>query len=354
MLGAFERSWVALAAITSLAACGSNGHPTPDGSALVAVDASESIDGSDATPTDASGPTDDADVTGDASYVDADAPSDAGEADAGPDSGTVEDPACARLRTERVAVSPPDSMGSSVATCTAGSMATAAEEATLRRINYYRTLVGLEPVVLDPDVLDVTNTQALALSAAASQSVSAALLSTASATCSTPGSRTAALSSICGMGTTAASVVDLILSTTSTFEPRGALLHPTLASTAFGSVGNYAAIRIFDRNASIPLPDFVAYPPAGVVPSGLPGTQTFTIAMATGLSAATNVSVSVDGGSSVVVSSTYVANTLSWPLVAFSPPGGAASIEGGHSIHVVVDLATLADVTYDVTFVDCP
>lgn len=206
----------------------------------------------------------------------------------------------------------------SVSTCTAGRCSQATAVAVIKRINYFRRMVGLNSQCqLDTSLYQQEQEAALL------QSANNALSHTppTSWTCYTSLGSTGCASSNLALGYTSTSAITAFLSDDGIGnEPVGHrrwILHSRKQTFSFGSTSNAMALYVLRNDTNSIVPSFIAYPPNGYMPRTLvPNRWSFSIPGAN-FSAAT-VSMTGPGGAVIpvtIISSTangYGDNTMVW------------------------------------------
>ena len=206
----------------------------------------------------------------------------------------------------------------STATCNAGTVAQATHAAVIKRINYFRRMVGLN----DHCTLDSTlfpQQQETALIMDANHSLNHNPPNTW--LCWTATAASGAGASNLALGSHSSSAITAFMNDFgSGNEPVGHrrwILHSRKQKFSYGSTEGAMALYVFANDTNTIVPDFIAYPPKGYVPQTLVfGRWSFSIPGAD-FSAAT-VTMTGPGSTTVpltVVSSTangYGDNTIVW------------------------------------------
>lgn len=206
----------------------------------------------------------------------------------------------------------------SVSTCTAGRCSQATADAVIKRINYFRRMVGLNSQCkLDTSLYQQEQEAALL------QSANNALSHTppTSWTCYTTLGDLGCSSSNLALGYNSTAAITAFLSDDgSGNEPVGHrrwILHSRKQTFSFGSTSNAMALYVFRNDTNSVIPSFIAYPPSGYMPRTLvPNRWSFSIPGAN--FAAATVTMTGPGGAVVpvtIISSTangYGDNTLVW------------------------------------------
>ncbi len=231
------------------------------------------------------------------------------------------------------AISNPGWTGST-STCNAGSVSQASHDAVIKRINYFRRMVGLN----DNCTLDTTlfaQEQETALMMSANNQLSHAPPMTW--LCYTSMGADGAASSNIALGYNSSNAISAFIrddgSGNQDVGHRRWILHSKKNKFSYGSTSNAMALYVFSSFSNPSVPAFIAYPPNDYIPQSLiPGRWSFGIPSAN-FSAATVTMTGPSGAVALnVVSSTasYGDKTIVW-----EPTG--------------IDLSNVNDVEYTIT-----
>lgn len=184
---------------------------------------------------------------------------------------------CSAWRAAQTRREPGDGFSASTATCDRGALTRAALDDALVRLNFFRWLAGLGPVVDDARGDEVA--QACALVSAWNPAGPQAHFPQSSATCySADGAQGAGSSNIAWGARDAADAIDLWMidfGNESTFGHRRWLLNPPLNPVGLGhyrggnNYGSASCLSVFGGSGSGPRPDVTAFPPPGFSPTAL-------------------------------------------------------------------------------------
>jgi hypothetical protein len=167
------------------------------------------------------------------------------------------------------AVTNPDWTGST-ATCTAGTVSASASAAVIKRINYFRRLVGLN----DDCTLDTSynvQEQEAALMMSANNSLNHNPPTTW--LCYTTAGHDGAASSNLASGTNTSGSITAFINDGGTGNyfvgHRRWILQGSKQKFSFGSTSNAMALYVFANGSNTHIPAFIAYPPKGYIPQTL-------------------------------------------------------------------------------------
>jgi hypothetical protein len=223
----------------------------------------------------------------------------------------------------------------STATCNAGICSQASNLAVIKRINYFRRLVGLN----DQCILDTTKNsqqQETALMMSANNSLDH--MPPMTWLCYTTAGATGAGSSNLALGPNSSSAIwGFIRDDGSGNAPVGHrrwILHSRKQRFCYGSTDDAMALYVFYTDTNTIIPSFIAYPPKGYVPQQLIPTR-WSLSIPNADFSAATVSMTGPTGTipTTIVSSTdngYGDNTIVW-------------------VPVGVDISNASDVPYTVT-----
>lgn len=228
------------------------------------------------------------------------------------------------------------SWSGNVSTCNAGRCSNAASEAVIKRINYFRRMVGLnDNCELDTSLIQQQQDAALMLSANGALSHNPP---TTWSCYTTSGSQGCQTSNIALGYHSSAAITAFIFDDGSGNEPVGHrrwILHTNKKYFTYGSTSNAMALYVLRSTTNSNPPAYIPYPPKGWIPKQLvPARWSFSIRSANFSSA--TVSMTGPGGANVpvtVISRTangYGDNTIVW-----TPTG--------------IDTTSPTDVSYTVT-----
>ena len=221
-------------------------------------------------------------------------------------------------------------------TCSAGTVSQTTHNAVIKRINYFRRMVGLnDQCTLDTTLFAQQQETALIMSAnnALNHNPPNTWL------CWTSTAAAGAGSSNLALGSNSSGAVSAFIQDNGTGNQvvghRRWILHSRKQEFSYGSTNNAMALYVFNSDTNTVVPDFIAYPPKGYVPQSLVYSRWSLGIPGAGFGGAT-VSMTGPGGTSVpstIVSSTdngYGDNTLVW-----EPTG--------------INTTSTADISYTVT-----
>ena len=227
-----------------------------------------------------------------------------------------------------------------------------------RRLNLYRWLVGLEPVVLDSNANNNTQHCATTMSAAG---VFTHYLDE-SHRCYTPEAGSGAGSSNIASGVrNAADSVDLYIFDrgVGSLGHRRWCFNPRMGRTGFGWRGNYSCMYSFDQSGRGSTPEYVAYPAPGFFPRAAVGGE-WSFSSST-YSITSNVAIAITRLSDmtpVTVSNIErkSGNYGSMAIVGFSPSSSEVNMPGEYEV-VITGLkqgGMDTSVAYRVNLTSCP
>lgn len=224
------------------------------------------------------------------------------------------------------AVSNPGWTGST-GTCTAGTVSQATHNAVIKRINYFRRMVGLnDHCTLDTTLFAQEQQTALIMSANGQLSHNPP----SSWLCWTQAGADGAAASNIALGYHSVNAVTAFINDFGTGNEmvghRRWILHSRKQSFSYGSTGDAMALYVFRNDTNTIVPDYIAYPPKGYVPQSLVFTRwSFSIPNAN--FAAATVTMTGPGGAAIpltVISSAangYGDNTIVWQPTGISTSG---------------------------------
>ena len=231
-------------------------------------------------------------------------------------------------------------------TCSAGTVSQTTHNAVIKRINYFRRMVGLnDQCTLDTTLFAQQQETALIMSAnnALNHNPPNTWL------CWTSTAAAGAGSSNLALGSNPSAAVSAFIQDNGTGNQvvghRRWILHSRKQEFSYGSTNNAMALYVFNSDTNTVVPDFIAYPPKGYVPQSLVYSRWSLGIPGAGFGGAT-VSMTGPGGTSVpstIVSSTdngYGDNTLVW-----EPTGIITTSTADISYTVTVSGITGADST---------
>jgi hypothetical protein len=208
-------------------------------------------------------------------------------------------------------------------TCTAGTVSASSDAAVIKRINYFRRMVGLnDNCTLDPSLN--SQEQEAALMMTANNSLSHNPPTTWS--CYTQAGHDGAASSNLASGTNSSDAIWAFIndygSGNTAVGHRRWILHSRKQRFCYGSTTSAMALYVFFTDTNTHVPSFVAYPPKGYVPQQLLSSRwSFSIPNAD-FSASTVMMTGPSGNVPLtVVSSTangYGDNTIVWEPIGIS------------------------------------
>lgn len=348
-----------------------NTNTTTDAGTTAASDAATD----DGSATEDAGAAEDAGVAGDAGALDADAtPVDRGSPpDSGPpqncDFGFVlrgaacvpdapepfatrtEQELCTRWNMDRIYVDEWSPTPNSIDTCDRGTFSVEGRENALRRLNLYRWVAGLDPVLEDPARLDTQQACAVIQKAMGALSHQPA----PDAPCYSPEGAQGAGSSNLALGATAAESVDLYVDDRGIFSlgHRRWVLNPFMGETTFGVVPPASCMYSFSMSGSGRFGTIVSWPPPGFAPvNGANGRWSFASSMYRVLQE-TTVEVAADGGPFVAIEADVLGGGFGWETyLAWDPPPNGW--QPGHTFVVAIRGTSGGDFTYAVRTTACP
>jgi hypothetical protein len=211
----------------------------------------------------------------------------------------------------------------STTTCTAGTVSASSDIAVIKRINYFRRLVGLnDNCTLDPSLNSQEQEAALMMSANSSLSHNPPT----TWSCYTQAGHDGAASSNLALGNNSSSAIwafiDDFGSGNSAVGHRRWILHSRKQRFCYGSTSSAMALYVFFTDTNTHVPSFIAYPPDGYIPQQLISSRwSFSIPNAD-FSASTVTMTGPSGNIPLtVVSSTangYGDNTIVWEPVGIN------------------------------------
>ncbi|MCF2445614.1 hypothetical protein L0657_16740 [Dyadobacter sp. CY345] len=190
--------------------------------------------------------------------------------------------------------------------CLPGTVSQASHDAVIKRINYFRHLVGLnDDCVLIPSMFSQLQEAALMMTANNQLSHNPP----ASWKCYTSAGKSGAGTSNIALGAGSASAITLFMfdngSNNADVGHRRWILHSTKQKFSYGSTANAMALYVFSQDNNTKIPEFIAYPAKGYMPHPLvPERWSFSIPAAD----FSNASVTVAGISGNVPVSIVSAN----------------------------------------------
>lgn len=219
--------------------------------------------------------------------------------------------------------------------CNAGTLSQDTQDKTIRRINYFRRMAGLN----DDCTMDATlfaQEQQTALMLSANNALSHA--PPTSWLCYTTSGATGAASSNIALGVHSSGAITLFMNDFGTSNTavghRRWLLHSNKTQFSHGSTNNSCAISVFATGTNTQVPDFIAWPPEGYVPQtlifgrwslGIPGAN-FSSASVTMTGPSGNVSLNI-----LPIQNGYGDNTLVW-----EPSGIVTTSDNDQTYNVTV------------------
>jgi hypothetical protein len=236
-------------------------------------------------------------------------------------------------------------------TCTAGTLPQSTHDAVIKRINYFRKLVGLNSnCTLDASLFG--QEQEAALMMTANNQLNHAPPSTW--TCYTSAGYAGAASSNLALGYHSSDAITVFINDFGTGNERVGhrrwILHSRKQKFSYGCTSNATALYVFNADTNTQVPDFIAYPPGAYIPQtlvfgrwsfGIPNAN-FSAATVTMTGTSGNVPLSVVSNNAVG----YGDNTIVW-----APTGIDLTNDADVSYHVVVSGITgaaQASYAYDV------
>lgn len=155
-------------------------------------------------------------------------------------------------------------------TCNSGVVSQESHDAVIRRINYFRHLVGLnDDCVLIPSMFPQLQEAALMMTANNQLSHSPP----ASWSCHTAtGAAGAGISNLALGSSSSAAITAFIIDNGSNNAPVGHrrwILHSTKQKFSYGSTANAMALFVFSQDNNTKIPEFIAYPAKGYMPHPL-------------------------------------------------------------------------------------
>ncbi len=231
------------------------------------------------------------------------------------------------------AIAVPSGSTANVNTCNPGTTSVDAQHATLTTENYFRSMLGLKPVVMSGSWS--TGDQAAALMMYANGTITHSPPS--SWTCYTSAGADAASKSNLALATPELSPGDAIAAyiddhgNESDLGHRRWMIDPGLTQIGFGQVdgskGSYNAVQVttgYLTDAPAGSPAYVPWPAAGYVPEALvPIKNTWSVSASDLWVDMSTATVRVtSGGSSVPVTITHLPNGYGKPTVEFTLPSG--------------------------------
>lgn len=222
----------------------------------------------------------------------------------------------------------------STSTCDAGSVSQASHEAVIKRINYFRRMVGLN----DNCTLDTTlfaQEQETALMMSANNQLSHSPPNTW--LCYTSSGASGAASSNIALGYNSSTAIWAFIrddgSGNQDVGHRRWILHSRKEKFSYGSTSNAMALYVFATGANTQIPSFIAFPPNDYIPQTLvPARWSFGIPLANFSSATVTMT-----GPSGTVPLNIVSSTASYgdKTIVWEPSG--------------IDLTNASDVAYTIT-----
>lgn len=239
--------------------------------------------------------------------------------------------------------------------CDLGQISQDALDDAARRTSLYRWLVGLDPVTLDANINQTNQYCATTLAAIGRITHSIPM----SAPCYTSEASQGAGSSNLSQGTRdIAASVDLYIGDrgVDSLGHRRWVFNPSMGKTGFGFRGNISCMYSFDRSNSSAKPDYVAYPPPGIIPqAAMKGVWSFASSVYS-FSGSTQIEINeVQGAGSLSVSNIYIpsGNYGGMPSLAWSVADIQPDIEYEVTLKDLQRGNVTEDVTYRVTLTTC-
>lgn len=214
----------------------------------------------------------------------------------------------------------------STAACNAGAVSQATHDAVIKRINYFRRMVGLnDHCTLDSTLFSQEQETALIMSAnnALNHNPPNTWLCWTQAAADGAGSSNLALGSHSSGAITA--FINDFGAGNQVVGHRRWILHSRKQTFSYGSTNNAMALHVFRSDTNSIVPDYIAYPPKGYVPQTLVfGRWSFGIPSAD-FSAATVTMTGPSGNVPLTVVSRsdngYGDNTLVWEPIGINVSG---------------------------------
>ncbi len=234
--------------------------------------------------------------------------------------------------------------------CDPGTMAPEAIEDTLRRVNMFRWLAGLDPVPHD------ASRHSELMECANMMNVNGALshMPPSSWTCYTAGGASAAGRSNIALGyRTPGSAIDGYMGDSGTMSlgHRRWILSGHLGSVEIGFAGRGQCLGVFDRSGSTTRA-WTAYPNQGFAPIETARyTWSFHVESISLSSSSTAEVVRVSDGASLPVESYYIEGFGPPTSLGFTPSGWTPA--AGETYRVTIHGTSMGDVTYETTLVSC-
>jgi uncharacterized protein YkwD len=271
----------------------------------------------------------------------------------------TESEVCSRWNTERAPRASATWTRQPADDCDTGELHPEFLDDAIRRLNLYRWLVGLSPVVLDANANNITQHCATTMAAA---NVFTHYLDM-SHRCYTPEAGQGAGSSNIASGVRSpADSVDLYIfdRNVNSLGHRRWSFNPKMGKTGFGWRGRYSCMYSFDQsNRSGNNPEYVAYPAPGFFPSAALGGE-WSFASST-YSITSNVAVQITRLSdmtSVTVSNVERKSGTygNMPIIGFTPSRSEVSSPGEYEVVITGLKQGGADtsVAYRVNLTSCP
>ena len=231
--------------------------------------------------------------------------------------------------------------------CDPGTITQAAQDAVIKRINYFRRMVGLnDDCTLDESLFKAQQETALMMHARNDLSHDP----DQSWSCYTPDGAKGAKNSLLRLGSSASEAITAFMNDFESYNVdvghRRWLLHSKQSEFSHGSTTNVGVVYVTGRAENTKIPDFIAYPPASFVPEplvfnrwsfGIPNAD-FSGATVTMASEGKSISVTVVSKTTVVAD-----NTIVWE------PDGVTDKEQNYTVTIKnVKNAPKSSYTYEV------